>query len=312
MPISAHLRRDIPNILILLILYSFQGLPFGLFQFQLPIVFKDHLTYKEIGVLSCSTIPKTMKFLWAPLIELYYFKSIGKRKSWIVPTQLVGSAVLLYLSQNIDELVKTNQITFLTILLGVNTFVITCQDIAVDSWAIEILHPDNNSWASSAQTAGFRIGGVLSTSVFVALSSVEFGNQYLFKNNKLTEPLVSMSDFIYYWALAQFTVTLYILFFVPEKTTYNIDGAVVSDSADKKNEDKEEEIVIRSNQVIGITWDLLKKRNLLILLTYLAVAYGTGSIPMHLSQVYLTKDVSAAVANSKFIFLNFLLHYFLL
>lgn len=144
-----YLKRDIPQILLLLVLYSFQGIPFGLFLGQLPIIFKDQLTYQEIGIISFSTTPYTLKFLWAPLIEIYYLKSIGKRKSWIVPTQIIGSAILFYLHLTIEDLMRTKQIYFLTGLFIANSFVITCQDIAVDSWAVEILHPKNASYASS-------------------------------------------------------------------------------------------------------------------------------------------------------------------
>jgi len=53
---------------------------------SLPLFFKEYLSYQEIGILSMSTFPYSIKFLWAPLSELYYSKSFGKRKSWIIPT----------------------------------------------------------------------------------------------------------------------------------------------------------------------------------------------------------------------------------
>ena len=99
------------------------------------------MSYQEIGVLAMATMPYSFKVFWSPIVELYYFPSMGKRKSWVVPTQLFGSCILLYLSQSIEDLLITKQVYFLTSLLIANTFVITCQDIAVDSWAIEILHP---------------------------------------------------------------------------------------------------------------------------------------------------------------------------
>ena len=96
------------------------------------------------------TMPYSFKVFWAPLVELYYFESIGKRKSWVVPTQLVGCAILFYLSATIVGLLVNKEVYKLTSLLILNTFVITCQDIAVDSWAVEILHPTNSSYASAS------------------------------------------------------------------------------------------------------------------------------------------------------------------
>lgn len=52
----------------------------------------------------------------------------------------------MYLAGRIEDMIVTKQLTLLTALLIFNTFVITCQDIAVDSWAVEILHPENASY----------------------------------------------------------------------------------------------------------------------------------------------------------------------
>lgn len=93
-----------------------------------------------------ATLPYSFKVFWAPVVELYSWQAMGKRKTWVVPTQLIGSAILLYLSGKIEDLLITKQVYFLTGLLITNTFVITCQDIAVDSWAVEILHPKHASY----------------------------------------------------------------------------------------------------------------------------------------------------------------------
>ncbi len=73
-----------------------------------------------------ATMPYSFKVFWAPLIELYYFQAIGKRKSWVVPTQLIGSSILFFLSAKIDDLLEKKDVYLLTALLILNTFVITC------------------------------------------------------------------------------------------------------------------------------------------------------------------------------------------
>lgn len=71
----------------------------------------------------------------------------------------------------------------------------------MDSWAIEILHPTNAAYASSCQSVGIRIGGMLATTLFVALNSVEFCNTWIYKDKPREEPYMSLSDFILYWAI---------------------------------------------------------------------------------------------------------------
>ena len=65
--------QDVPNMILLTVLYSFQGLPQGLFLSSVPLLFKKYLTYKELGYVMLSTMPYSYKVFWAPVVELYYF-----------------------------------------------------------------------------------------------------------------------------------------------------------------------------------------------------------------------------------------------
>lgn len=136
--------------ILLMVLYGFQGLPMGLFLKSVPLLFKQYLTYSELGVIMMATMPYSFKVFWAPIVELYYFQALGKRKSWVVPMQFIMCAILFYLQGTIIDLLMTKQVNLLGAILITNTFVITCQDIAVDSWAVEILHPCNASYVSLA------------------------------------------------------------------------------------------------------------------------------------------------------------------
>ena len=91
------------------------------------------------------------------------------------------SLILFYLSSSIEFHLEHKQIYTLLALFTFMIFVVTCQDIAVDSWAVEILHPDNASYGSTCQSVGIKIGSLISTSLFISLNSVEFCNNYIYK-----------------------------------------------------------------------------------------------------------------------------------
>ena len=97
-------RKDLPKMVLLVILYSFQGLPMGFFLSSIPIIYKKYLTYAQIGEIMLSTAPFSFKVLWSPFIEFYYSERVGKRRTWIIPTQLIMSAILFYLRSNLEEL----------------------------------------------------------------------------------------------------------------------------------------------------------------------------------------------------------------
>jgi PAT family acetyl-CoA transporter-like MFS transporter 1 len=112
------------------------------------VLFKKYLTYTEIGQIMVCTMPFSFKVLYSPFVEFYHLPALGKRRSWIVPAQLILCGLLYYLRANLELMLETKQVGTLSYLLLFLVFVITVQDIAVDCWAIEMLHPSNASLAS--------------------------------------------------------------------------------------------------------------------------------------------------------------------
>ena len=73
-----------------------------------------------------ATMPFSFKVFWAPIVELYHLPFMGKRKSWIVPMQMVMCMILFYLQGTIIDMLKAKDVYKLAYLLIANTFVITC------------------------------------------------------------------------------------------------------------------------------------------------------------------------------------------
>ena len=76
----------------------------GFFLGSVPIIFKKYLTYAQMGEIMLCTAPFSFKLLWSPFIEFYYSERIGKRRTWVIPTQLIMCAILFYLRSNLEEL----------------------------------------------------------------------------------------------------------------------------------------------------------------------------------------------------------------
>lgn len=70
---------------------SLQGIPLGLTFGTLPFLLKSHLSYSQLAIFALSTWPYSLKLLWSPIVDAWFVKKWGRRKSWIVPVQgLVG------------------------------------------------------------------------------------------------------------------------------------------------------------------------------------------------------------------------------
>ncbi|MFO0204032.1 MAG: MFS transporter, partial [Alphaproteobacteria bacterium] len=77
------------NLLVVLVLGFASGLPLALtgqaMQAWLTVSGVDIAT---IGFLSLVGLPYTFKFLWAPLMDRFELPGLGRRRGWLVLTQL--------------------------------------------------------------------------------------------------------------------------------------------------------------------------------------------------------------------------------
>jgi len=145
-------------------LYFSQGLPFGFFTQALPVLLrKQGWALSEIGLSSLLALPWALKFLWAPLVDRHALPGTGRRKSWIVPLQLLAAAVLLALA--IAGTVRLPVLMMAVLLLNL---VAATQDIATDGLAVDLVPPAQRGLINGLQVAGFRVGMIAGGGLLLA------------------------------------------------------------------------------------------------------------------------------------------------
>ena len=129
-----------------------------------------------------------------------YWKQFGRRKSWIVPIQTILGFALVYVGNQIDDILNMKElpVTFIVLVFTLLVFLCATQDIAVDGWALSLLTDENKTYASTAQTVGLNSGYFLSFTVFLALNSKEFCNSYI-RSIPLDEGLISLGGYLKFW-----------------------------------------------------------------------------------------------------------------
>ena len=76
----------------------------GLALGSIPFILREHLSYSELAVFSLAGYPYSLKLFWSPIVDSVFFRSIGRRKSWIIPMQIVIGSIMLIMSANAEEL----------------------------------------------------------------------------------------------------------------------------------------------------------------------------------------------------------------
>lgn len=127
--------------------------------------------------------PFSLKLLWAPIVDSMFSLRMGRRKTWLIPTQYLIGAFMLLLSSHVDKWLGDDNnapnIGILTILFFSLNFLAATQDIAVDGWALTMLKKCNVGHASTCNSVGQTAGFFLSYVLFMALESASFCNSYL-------------------------------------------------------------------------------------------------------------------------------------
>jgi phage-related holin len=127
---------------LLIFLYFLQGLVIGIVLETMPMNLKKYFHYKEIGFFLMCSYPFSLKILWSFIVDTYYFKKLGLRKTWIILTQSIASLIFFYMAFNIEQIISEKKILFLSMMCFVLIFCTATQDIAVDGWALSLFGND--------------------------------------------------------------------------------------------------------------------------------------------------------------------------
>lgn len=162
-----------------------------------------------------------MKIIWAPLVDCLYIKAIGRRKTWLLPTQALIGASMLYLAQKVDvwfgdESSQKPEMLLLTGVFFLLWFLTATQDIAVDGWSLTMLQRKNVGYSATINCVGQSLGALLGFVIFLTLESKDFCNKYIFDEPQ-DEGLIKFSGFLKFWGIA-FIVTTFIVFLKRENS----------------------------------------------------------------------------------------------
>eukprot|EP00051_Salpingoeca_urceolata_P028611 m.487620 g.487620 ORF g.487620 m.487620 type:complete len:528 (-) comp25159_c0_seq1:34-1617(-) len=228
---SQGLGKDWGNVMLLILLYTLQGIPMGL-SASIPYVLQERTAdFNKQAVFSLVSWPFSVKLLWAPIVDSVWHPAMGRRKTWLVPLQLLIAVTLFWSSTWVDAELESEDINIwlLTYLfLGLYTLCAT-QDIAVDGWALTMLSKENVSYASICNSIGQSAGYYLSFIFFLMLSDVPTCNSY-FRSEPSDEPLVTLGGFMLVFGFVFLATTIFVWVFKREKADDSIEDLSIMDT----------------------------------------------------------------------------------
>jgi PAT family beta-lactamase induction signal transducer AmpG len=139
------------------------GLPFALFLGTLYAWLSEaEVELETMGVFSLIGLAYAFQFLWSPLIDkasIPGFRKLGRRKQWIVPSQILLGVILIALSLSNP----TNEaIGWFSLLAGIGALASATQDIAINAWRIDVADEDATlDILSTVYQMGYRLAALV-------------------------------------------------------------------------------------------------------------------------------------------------------
>lgn len=99
--------QDRRNFGLLVLLYFLQGVPMGLATGSVPFLLKPHMSYSALGVFSLASYPYSLKLLWSPIVDAVWSPKVGRRKSWIMPIQMLSGFGMIWLGSRVKNMMVT-------------------------------------------------------------------------------------------------------------------------------------------------------------------------------------------------------------
>jgi len=230
------------------------------------------VAYNAQAIFALCSWPFSLKLLWAPIVDACFSKRFGRRKSWLVPIQLIAGMLMVggsgYVEQELGldnqslggssgvldsaaaagtTVEKSMNVRGVTLFFFALYFLMATQDIAVDGWALTMLSRKNRGKGPICNSIGQNIGYFLSYVGFLALNDVESSENLwrplLRLPSRPGTGLVSLGGFVKFMGSFMLVITVLVGLFKKE-VDMSIEGGdycTIGCGGDKSNNNLEED-----------------------------------------------------------------------
>jgi PAT family beta-lactamase induction signal transducer AmpG len=143
------------------------GLPLYLLLNLLPAWLRtEGINLKVIGAFALIQFPYTWKFLWSPFLDRYVVPMFGRRRGWMLLTQLALMATIAWMG----TLSPRDELSWVIYAATAVAFLSATQDIAIDAYRRELLSNAELGLGNAVHVNAYRIAGLVPGSLSLILA----------------------------------------------------------------------------------------------------------------------------------------------
>jgi PAT family beta-lactamase induction signal transducer AmpG len=165
---SSLLRAILSRRMLVCLLTGFSsGLPLYVGRQLMPAWLDvSGIDLSTIGVFGLLSLPYTLKFLWAPLLDRYRLPGLGRRRGWALAIQAMLLGCLAAFAA-FDPAASLGAVAGLTAVVA---FLSASQDIVLDAWRREMLPDAELGLGNSLFVNGYRMAALVPGSLALFLA----------------------------------------------------------------------------------------------------------------------------------------------
>lgn len=152
------------------LLYIFQGLFFGYVQTISLLLKERNFSYAQMSLLNLVSVPFYLKCFFSPFLDIRYSRRLGKRMTYITSFSVLAAGCYLFIAARVNSWIDQREISTLSVVLILTTFIIAIQDLAIDALAEEIFIRRDVKFGPITQSLGQIAGPLVSFNLFLYLS----------------------------------------------------------------------------------------------------------------------------------------------
>lgn len=131
----------------------------------------EMVSLQAIGLLTLVGSAYTLKFLWAPLIDRYVPPFLGRRRGWMLVTQL-GLAIAIVAMGMFSPSQALLPLTLLAVLVA---FLSASQDVAFDAYRTDVLRASERGAGAAVSVLGYRLAMLVSGGLALVIADYWLG-----------------------------------------------------------------------------------------------------------------------------------------
>jgi PAT family beta-lactamase induction signal transducer AmpG len=155
------------RVLVIALLGFSSGLPLLLTSQTLTAwMTAEGVSVEAIGAFSLVGLPYTFKWVWAPLLDRYRLPFLGRRRGWLLFLQLALIAAIAVMG-SVDP---SSEPYALAVAAVVVAFLSASQDVVVDAFNTDTLHPEERAAGGAMYVSSYRGAMLVSGALALALA----------------------------------------------------------------------------------------------------------------------------------------------